>query len=402
MMAVFCSARSPKTKRTEKKLAILNSDLFLPRQRAQFRAKLSSYPSLNTRPKQMTTQQLHKIQKNRYFPSSPASGPSSPRKRRTTMVAQEASSSRASSRSALATTSWSRTRDSVRTLSWDRYDAREREREEGRERDRRKRERKAREFSFREATWRLVPFPLSASFFSSRSRYRLQGCFSPVGATRNTRCADAKELRNKRLRLGCRCSKGISERGEREGRGRDLRERASPSQLTPALFFSLPCLLLPLLPRPHSASLQVCRRWKEVLEAPEARPFLWREVVVDFGHELITAVHTPIAWSDARPSDAEFRDAFAATRLAASRVLDFVAARAASVRRVALTNSEGYWSDEGDFVNLQQKHTFSLGHVGLLLGSVRRRSRSCASRTAATFSPGSAAARSAWWPAAPV
>ena len=171
--------------------------------------------------------------------------------------------------------------------------------------------------------------------------------------------------------MGCRCSKGISERGEREGRGRDLRERASPSQLTPALFFSLPCLLLPLLPRPHSASLQVCRRWKEVLEAPEARPFLWREVVVDFGHELITAVHTPIAWSDARPSDAEFRDAFAATRLAASRVLDFVAARAASVRRVALTNSEGYWSDEGDFVNLQQKHTFSLGHVGLLLGSVR-------------------------------
>ena len=42
---------------------------------------------------------------------------------------------------------------------------REREREEGRERDRRKRERKAREFFIREATWRLVPFPLSASFF---------------------------------------------------------------------------------------------------------------------------------------------------------------------------------------------------------------------------------------------
>ena len=52
-------------------------------------------------------------------------------------------------------------------------------------------------------------------------------------------------------------------------------------------------------------------------------------------------------------------------------MLDFVAARSASVRRLVLTNSEGYWSDEGDFVNLQQKHTFSLGHVGLLLGSVR-------------------------------
>ena len=131
----------------------------------------------------------------------------------------------------------------------------------------------------------------------------------------------------------------------------------------------------PLVSSPSSSpppSLpQVCRRWKDVLDAPEARPFLWREVVVDFGHELITAVHTPIAWSDARPSDAEFRDAFAATRLSAARVLDFVATRATSVRRVVLTNSEGYWSDEGDFVNLQQKHTFSLGHVGLLLGSVR-------------------------------
>ena len=163
-MAVFCSARSPKTKRTEKKLAILNSDLFLPRQRAQFRAKLSSYPSLNTRPKQMTTQQLHKIQKNRYFPSSPASGPSSPRKRRTTMVAQEASSSRASSRSALATTSWSRTRDSVRTLSWDRYDAREREREKKGEKGTEERESERRVFHSR-GHMASCSFPAFGLFF---------------------------------------------------------------------------------------------------------------------------------------------------------------------------------------------------------------------------------------------
>ncbi len=38
---------------------------------------------------------------------------------------------------------------------------------------------------------------------------------------------------------------------------------------------------------------------------------LWREVIIDFGHELITAVHTPIAWSDRRPSDEEFRCASA-------------------------------------------------------------------------------------------
>lgn len=160
-----------------------------------------------------------------------------------------------------------------------------------------------------------------------------------------------------------------SERKEREKERKSVGSLRRNKKLT-----SLPFPPPPSHP-PHSPPSQpkkkVCRRWKAVLDAPEARPFLWREVVVDFGHELITAVHTPIAWSDARPSDAEFRDAFAATRLAAARVLDFVAARARSVRRVVLTNSEGYWSDEGDFVNLQQKHTFSPGHVGLLLGSVR-------------------------------
>ena len=93
--------------------------------------------------------------------------------------------------------------------------------------------------------------------------------------------------------------------------------------------------------------------------------------MVDFGHELITAVHTPIRWSDRRPSDDDFRDAFAATKLSAARVLAFVRARAPSVRALVLANSEGYWSDDGDFVNLATKHNFSLGHVGLLLESVR-------------------------------
>ena len=35
---------------------------------------------------------------------------------------------------------------------------------------------------------------------------------------------------------------------------------------------------------------QVCRRWKQVLTDPRARGELWREVIIDFGHELITAV----------------------------------------------------------------------------------------------------------------
>ena len=34
--------------------------------------------------------------------------------------------------------------------------------------------------------------------------------------------------------------------------------------------------------------LQVCRHWKSVLEGPTALQALWGELVVDFGHELIT------------------------------------------------------------------------------------------------------------------
>jgi hypothetical protein len=34
--------------------------------------------------------------------------------------------------------------------------------------------------------------------------------------------------------------------------------------------------------------LQVCRYWKTVLEGPAALQALWGELVVDFGHELIT------------------------------------------------------------------------------------------------------------------
>lgn len=121
---------------------------------------------------------------------------------------------------------------------------------------------------------------------------------------------------------------------------------------------------------PKRTFLQVSTRWRRILDAPESHITLWREVVVDFGHELITAVHTPVRWSDRRPSDDEFREAFSATRLSAARILSFVTSRARHVHRVVLANSEGYWSDDGDFVNLAHKHSFSLGHLGLLLGLV--------------------------------
>jgi hypothetical protein len=116
---------------------------------------------------------------------------------------------------------------------------------------------------------------------------------------------------------------------------------------------------------------QVCRRWRGALDSPSAQAGLWPEVVIDFGHELITAVHTPIQWSDVRPSDDDFRAAFTATRLCADRMVRFIAARSSAVRRLVLANSEGYWSDDGDFVSLAGKHNFGPAHVGLLCGVLR-------------------------------
>jgi hypothetical protein len=230
---------------------------------------------------------------------------------------------------------------------------------------------------------------------------------------------------------------------------------------------------------------QVCKRWKRVLEMPSAQEQLWQEVtqdwrespdlpaasgpvsmakssrhrilrsvvgfaqslaslfpslcrpatraglqvVVDFGHELVTAVHMPLTWSDKRPSDDEFRASFAKTRLSGSRILDFVRKRAP--RRVVLMNSEGYFAgawnsaradpasadsagarlvgaedegratggcmcwpcccadssrvrqlghcspllgpfgaDDGDFVSLNLKHDFSVVHFGMMLGQL--------------------------------
>ena len=111
---------------------------------------------------------------------------------------------------------------------------------------------------------------------------------------------------------------------------------------------SPPPVVLPTPPGPTHPPVhtQVCKRWQAVLQAPGAQAALWREVVVDFGHELITSVHTPMKWSDCRPSDDEFRAAFATTKLSAAKVVAFVESRARCVRRIMLTNSEGYWSGE--------------------------------------------------------
>ncbi|GAB4823973.1 hypothetical protein N2152v2_011019 [Parachlorella kessleri] len=113
---------------------------------------------------------------------------------------------------------------------------------------------------------------------------------------------------------------------------------------------------------------QVCKRWRQLLQKDSSQEVLWESLVIDFGHELVTSVHTPVAWTNSRPSDEEFRAAFAATRLDAARMAEFVRLRRRCIRSLCLMHSEGYWAEEGEFVNLQTKHNFSLAHLGLILG----------------------------------
>ena len=84
-----------------------------------------------------------------------------------------------------------------------------------------------------------------------------------------------------------------------------------------------------------------------MLDKPEARRLIWDEIVVDFSHELITAVHTPIAWSDKRPSNDEFQKSFKEIQLSAAKILDFIRIRRSSVKRIVLMSSEGYFSEVG-------------------------------------------------------
>eukprot|EP00887_Chlorella_sp_A99_P004746 scaffold4.g4746.t1 len=118
---------------------------------------------------------------------------------------------------------------------------------------------------------------------------------------------------------------------------------------------------------------QVCRRFKAIMDSPGARALLWDEVVIDFGHELVTAVHVPMRWSDAQPSEEEFQQAFAAARLDAHKMVDFISQRRGYLTSLVLVNSEGYWTEEGEFVNLANKHSYGLATLGLTLGMLKER-----------------------------
>ena len=91
---------------------------------------------------------------------------------------------------------------------------------------------------------------------------------------------------------------------------------------------------------------QVCTQWKSMLSTsiaevgtccsprasanppppltallpPFPQSLLWKNLVVDFGHELVTAIHTPLVWSNQRPTADEFQVAFSNTNLSAAKV----------------------------------------------------------------------------------
>ncbi len=47
---------------------------------------------------------------------------------------------------------------------------------------------------------------------------------------------------------------------------------------------------------------------------------LWERLNIDFGHELVTAIHTPLKWSNSRPSAEDFTVALTATTLSTTKV----------------------------------------------------------------------------------
>lgn len=152
----------------------------------------------------------------------------------------------------------------------------------------------------------------------------------------------------------------------------DPEEEALYTRKLPFRTFEFPGEVHPGL-RAYPFLAQVCRHWKQVLESPAALQALWGELCVDFGHEVVTAVHVPVAWSDTRPSDAEFAAAFGAVRLQSQRIVDFARARRSVLRRLTLTNSEGYFSEDGEYVPLNNKHNFNLGTLGIILGMLHEK-----------------------------
>eukprot|EP00195_Chlamydomonas_chlamydogama_P015429 CAMPEP_0202896172 /NCGR_PEP_ID=MMETSP1392-20130828/5216_1 /ASSEMBLY_ACC=CAM_ASM_000868 /TAXON_ID=225041 /ORGANISM="Chlamydomonas chlamydogama, Strain SAG 11-48b" /LENGTH=374 /DNA_ID=CAMNT_0049581421 /DNA_START=388 /DNA_END=1512 /DNA_ORIENTATION=- len=101
-----------------------------------------------------------------------------------------------------------------------------------------------------------------------------------------------------------------------------------------------------------------------------AQHMLWKRLVIDFGHELVTAIHTPLVWSNQRPSTEEFQMAYANTSLSATKIIEFIKARKEIITSLNLCNSDGFWADDGEYLSLNNKHNFFPSHLGYILGQL--------------------------------
>eukprot|EP00798_Chlamydomonas_sp_ICE-L_P006644 gene6644-3301_t len=64
-------------------------------------------------------------------------------------------------------------------------------------------------------------------------------------------------------------------------------------------------------------------------------------------------------------------EAYTQTSLSSLKVIDFILHRQSKLTSLTLCNSEGFWGEEGEYLNLGGKHNFSASHLGMLLGTLR-------------------------------
>lgn len=55
----------------------------------------------------------------------------------------------------------------------------------------------------------------------------------------------------------------------------------------------------------------------------------------------------------------------------AQQVIDFVMERKDTITSLVMSNSEGFWGDEGEYLSLSGKHNFQASHMGFVLGLLR-------------------------------
>ena len=84
------------------------------------------------------------------------------------------------------------------------------------------------------------------------------------------------------------------------------------------------------------------------------------QVILNFGHEMMTSMHKPVEWSNKQPTEAEFQIMFGRTRISGRKILGFIRSRATSIRRLVLQNSDGYWSGKTTLFEFDRHSTILL------------------------------------------